>query len=329
MNQLREYACVIDNSLTPNCPDLGINQTNATLEVANEDTCTPHYAWFGISCAIVVVSTLVPAKSWAIGEREASYNEGKPAWHFCGYLCIGIFQLSHMWDLVNLCRGLVDDSGDHEDSKKNQTLLRNLFTATTESLPQLFFQAYVLFSLGGYGQATKVASICISITALSLSVVSVATVARGKLSVSNKAKVVGFLFCVTDAAVRSMGFAMAFSADVRSYGMPIAAVTFVLSIVLPCFLTCRKKRPDRSVVCTFPYLLPIVILLWPSERIRRSGVEPVLALRFLENIIFGILAAAFGQTACGDSLERELLVLHLGHYLFVVYAQNMHVQASS
>ena len=117
-----------------------------------------------------------------------------------------------------------------------------------------------------------------------------------------------------------MGFAMAFSADVRSYGIPTAAVTFVVSNVWQCFAMCRNTdtHMDLGIFCFLPYLLPITVLIWPKEYNRKTGLELVLALRFIEDIIFGILAAAFGQTACGSSLEHELLVLQLGCVLFCI-----------
>ena len=118
-----------------------------------------------------------------------------------------------------------------------------------------------------------------------------------------------FFFIATDSAVRSMGFAMAFSPNVRSYGIPIAAITFVFCNICPCPVLARKRTEHMGelvanalgVVIFLPYVVPAMFFVFKG-----LGLERVLVLRFLENILFGILAAALGRTACGTSLDHEL-----------------------
>ena len=61
-------------------------------------------------------------------------------------------------------------------------------------------------------------------------------------------------------------------------------------------------------VFSFPYLVPIAVLFFDKLEYRKSGLEIVLLLRFVENVVFGILAAVFGKTACGESLAPELCI---------------------
>ena len=112
----------------------------------------------------------------------------------------------------------------------------------------------------------------------------------------------------TDAAVRSTGFAMVFSPPVRAYGVPLAIVFCV-----PCtgwHGRAESKNGQGLNVLLFPYLVPVGVLLASDKKevYRRSGLEVVPCLRFVETILFGILAAAFGRTARGESLVEELII---------------------
>ena len=308
---------MIDNKLTPDCPTIpGTNQTNETIAALDAQgqisECSPHWAWFGISCTLLVISTLVPAMWWTLGQMQRHENDnlccgGCP--HFC---CLGVAQLSHAWELIALCLG-----HERTEDDENGSVFRNIFTSITESAPQLYFQAYVIFQLGAYGQGFKIASICISIASLSASTVMSASSdttdgVRNPRLRSWKGKAIGMCFIATDAAVRSLGYAMALSEPVRPYGAPTAGTFFLLCTIYQVCI-CRRQRCSSDsafAVVTLPYVIPVVPLVLKKEQYRKTGLEVLLALRFLETVTFGILAGIFGETACGSGLARELAVYY-------------------
>ena len=301
-----QYGCIMDNSLTPDCPSvLLVNETNETtvLEAHAEATCSPHWAWFGISCTLIVISTLVPAFAWTLGRMAETTCRSS---FFC---CLGILQLTHVWQLGELFLEMEPSEIRAEDS----SFLRNLATAMTESAPQLFLQAYVLFALGAYGQGFKLASVGISIVSLTSSVVMAAAASADTRMKTWKAKAIGMFFIGTDVAVRSMGFAMAFSEPVRAFGTATAGSFFTVCL---CYQLCICRRQGthrgesraRMGLVFLPYLIPATPLIFDKDDYRKTGLEVVLALRYIETVIFGILAGVFGQTACGNSLGVELAV---------------------
>ena len=187
---------------------------------------------------------------------------------------------------------------------------RNLWTVMLESVPQLYLQAYILFALGAYGQTFKVMSVCSSVLSLAGSSVMVCAVfseatsiGPARLSRVWPGKVLAMLFMATDAAARCMGFAMVLSEPVRAYGLPTCVTFFLICSIYP---LCLPKK-DPAMVLTVPYLVLLAVLLTTGKQhYRESGLEIVQALRYMENLLFGILAGAFGQTACGNSLALEL-----------------------
>ncbi|CAE7380525.1 unnamed protein product [Symbiodinium sp. CCMP2456] len=108
----------------------------------------------------------------------------------------------------------------------------------------------------------------------------------------------------TDAAVRSMGFAMVLSEPVRVYGVPRCITFFLLCNI--CLCKARDRGVRKCSLMMVPYIVPAVVLLQDKEDYRKSNMEIVLALRYIETILFGILAGTFGQTASGNTLTLEL-----------------------
>ncbi|CAE6935989.1 unnamed protein product, partial [Symbiodinium natans] len=294
-----QYACVVENSLTPDC-SLAIpgNQTSREPLAAE---CIPQWSWFGISCALVVLSTLVPSFWWMAFQTQ---REGQSVPRMCAFCCLGIFQLTHLWELATFAR-----RGTREEHEKDASSGRTLFAAVVESVPQLYLQAYVLFALGARGQAFKLASVCLSVTTLTASVVMLGTTGRNDRLSTWKAQAAAALFIGTDAAVRSMGLSMAFSEPVRPYGAPVAAATFVACVLYQAWSIPRGAGGVCNNLASLPYVVPAAAVIADEEEARRKhGMPVVLGLRFLETVAFGILAAAFGEAACGGGLETELAV---------------------
>ena len=298
------YGCFVDNSLTPECPTLEANNTgavNVTLDLELPE-CTPHWAWFGIALTLMVLSTLVPAFFWA-DQRAISFSDGATTGRFMFFCSLGVAQLSQVWDLAQVLReGVLEEDPSHGGAGR-----RNFATVILESAPQLYLQSYVLFALGAYGQTFKVMSVCSSVLSLAGSAVMAAakTAASGdRLTRLWPGKVLAVLFLATDAAVRSMGFAMVLCEPVRAYGLPTCITFFLLCTI------CLCKARDREFcfnALLVPYVVPALVLLQQDkEAYRSSNMEIVLLLRYVETILFGILAGTFGETACGNALTREL-----------------------
>ncbi|CAE7690107.1 unnamed protein product [Symbiodinium sp. CCMP2592] len=312
-----QYGCFLDNSLTPDCPMPEANSTaaaNVTLDLELPE-CKPHWAWFGIALTLVVLSTLVPPCCWAmrkagmLATQEGIKNRNRNRLFF---YCLGVAQLSQVWDLVQVLRKgdteipIGDMEPAHVRNYGGSGAIRNLLTVVFESAPQLYLQSYVLFALGAYGQTFKVMSVCSSVLSLASSAVMAApTVLPNKRLASLwPGKVLAMLFIATDAAVRSIGFAMVLSEPVRAYGLPTSITFFLLCNICICRSDVGVHRAEA--VFFLPYIVPVYVLLQDKKAYRASRMEIVLALRYIETILFGILAGTLGETACGSTLTTEL-----------------------
>ena len=283
---------MVENSLTPNCPLAMLGNETASWEPQAAE-CIPQWSWFGLSCTLVVLSTLVPACWWTLEQHQEKGPNGPPD---CCLCCLGIFQLSYFFEVAKFAR-----TGKRDGDDKHASRQYSFLTAVLESTPQLYLQSQVLFALGAHGQAFKVASVCLSIATLTTSVVTFGSHRLGTW----KAKAAAALFIGTDAAVRSMGFAMAFSEPIRPYGAAVAATTFVACNLYQAWSA--RKEGEYAALLLLPYVVPAAVMA-DEEEFRRLGMPVVLALRFVETIAFGILAAVFGKTACGGGLETELAI---------------------
>mmetsp|Transcript_46664 Transcript_46664/g.108997 ORF Transcript_46664/g.108997 Transcript_46664/m.108997 type:complete len:156 (+) Transcript_46664:355-822(+) len=95
-------------------------------------------------------------------QRQGVKSHGVPAISFV----VSFSQLAPFMDLLQmLCHG----NRFMDKEKKVSILERETINKLVESVPQAFFQAYVLFATGSHGQPLRVFSLTVSILSLSTS----------------------------------------------------------------------------------------------------------------------------------------------------------------
>ncbi|CAE7244021.1 unnamed protein product [Symbiodinium natans] len=299
-----EYGCFIPNNLELPCagaePAAG-NATNATTEAEHSEpplelVCRPHWWWFGIAGSMLLVSTVVPAFIWVYNKRVDGPCSR------CGWFLVAVLQLGDLFDFAEAAR--VTDEHD----VISRRLFKDLSTKCLESVPQAYFQGYVLYRLGAHGQLFKVGSFVVSCLALGYSLMDMTQ----KLDPDVFAhpggpcsKALFTLFWATDLATRTGAVAMAFVDPLRPWaGALLGLGPLLCGVAFFCI---------HADCVNFP----INHLTMFCGAAVRSDIDPNGAwkfnpsanfYRYVETALLALLALLFTQTACGTSPTSEATI---------------------
>ncbi|CAE7396510.1 unnamed protein product [Symbiodinium sp. KB8] len=172
-----QYGCFVEHSMVQTCSE-------AQVQTPGEGTCQAHWHWFWIGLTLLIISNVVQSIVWTYEMYgTVAYTLKKLPKSSCGEFCVALAcfvlafcQINYIVDLALVATGTLggdDDDGGmgpiHSSAKRTSflRLTRDMITKCLESAPQLYFQSYVLFAQGVHGEPTQLASIVLSILALS------------------------------------------------------------------------------------------------------------------------------------------------------------------
>ena len=239
-----KYGCYVEGSFTRSC---GWEEV-AQVALA---TCQPHWWWFRIGLAMLVVSNTEQSAVWA----HFMALQAPPGWRgwrrvcaFAGAFMLAFFQLNYLVDVACLVyRGRrADKAGEiytESQSESFNRAFRELVTKCLESAPQLYFQTYVLFTLGAHRDWVQAGSVAISTLSLAYGITKVWAASPIRFQSGEhlhrrlktpRALLLIFLFLTLDQAWRAGVAALMLAEASRPIGV-VVLVAFLLGFLI-CFM---------------------------------------------------------------------------------------------
>ena len=326
-----KYGCYVESSFIQSCGS----------QVAKA-TCQAHWWWFRIGLSMLFVSNTEQSAVWAhfaIGCLQVPRG-----WQriciFAGAFILAFCQLNYLLDIAVLVyRGRrADKAGEIYSESQSESFnraFRELMTKCLESAPQLYFQTYVLFTLGAHRDWVQAGSVAISTLSLAYGITKVwaASPIRFKSGdhMDRRLKTPGallliFLFLALDQAWRAGAAALMLAEASRPVGI-VMVLTFMLGFII-CFMLnlrdfCKEEAPMHEKLIHllfFPvaailagHLVPAVLILVDEladgESMRHTASPRLAVWRWFEGMVCMVLAFALSKTSCGDTPYYEAWLL--------------------
>ncbi|CAE7427838.1 unnamed protein product [Symbiodinium natans] len=336
-----KYGCYVEGSFTRSC---GWEEV-AQVALA---TCQPHWWWFRIGLAMLVVSNTEQSAVWA----HFMALQAPPGWRgwrrvcaFAGAFMLAFFQLNYLVDVACLVyRGRrADKAGEiytESQSESFNRAFRELVTKCLESAPQLYFQTYVLFTLGAHRDWVQAGSVAISTLSLAYGITKVWAASPIRFQSGEhlhrrlktpRALLLIFLFLTLDQAWRAGVAALMLAEASRPIGV-VVLVAFLLGFLI-CFMLnwrdfCKEFcHSEANLIQLFflpiaatlaGHLMPAVLILVDEladgESMLRTASPQLAAWRWTEGVVCMAVAFAVAKTSCGEApyYEAGLLLAFLG-----------------
>ncbi|CAE7297089.1 unnamed protein product [Symbiodinium natans] len=278
------------------------SRPNCRVYLTEDTICEPYWWWFGLSAAILLVSTSISAYFYSSGARA-----GGPV-RQCALFLASMFQLSYLVDLCNAISG----RDQHEDGRE-AILVRDIAVKMLECTPQLYLQSYVfLLTVSVHRDLFRVTSVLTSAVSLSVGLTKFWAAAAPRFErffPRFRQKVAFGAFLASDQLLRAAGYAFAFSRAVRPIGIPLAVLFLLVAFVV-------SWKVEGSPCIGFlsgivgGILVPLSSLgdcLRPAQAKSRMKdtcwrtfyIYGLLPFRYLEMTIYGLLGLTIAKTTCG------------------------------